>query len=362
MGKKCNRAILFSKIDEEKGNLISDISVTEQTLALSDEQTTYIDEKFVVRSLHEFEEKFDLKDIRCESIESVREETLHQVADYYTALIEGKKGKEYRSWYYGTQSQDISEHTKKQIPVKLYEVWLGVKSFFEQGEQIELLITNLSYEDLESEQVKKKLSLYLETVNEKQDQSRRIKYAILPEIPMLKEQDKITRVRFEGWKKETEREAVSQIASMIHLLRKKQVICCYQYVTGELSSAKAFAREGKKRIQENALELQEEINCDEISCCYPNLTWKVDQVYIGAAYVVTGVLLAGGGEKSETTLPRELYPYKEEIKREICKQPFGAMLAYEKQTGKRKMVLYSARSQKWSKGEYTRIDVEDMDV
>lgn len=346
MEKRCNRAILFAKIDEEKENLISDISVTEQTLALSDEQIKCIDEKFVVCSLYEFEDKFGLKEIMCETTESAKEVPLQQVADYYTALTEGKRQKEYRSWYYGSQTRDVSEHTKRQIPVKLYEIWLGVKSFFEQGEQLELLVTNLSYEDLESVQMQKKLSLYLETVNEKQDKSHRIGYAILPEIPMIKEQEKISRIRFEGWKKEDEKNAVLQIARNIHLLNEKHVICCYQYETGELSSAKTFASKGKKKILENALQLQPDINCDEIFCCYPNLTWIEDKVYIGAAYVVTGVLLAGGGEKSETTLPRELYPYKEEIKREIWNQPFGAMLAYETQGGKGKMVLFCARSQK----------------
>lgn len=362
MKERCNRAILFAKIDDEKENLLTFISVTEHTLALSDEQIQYIDEKLLVHSLAEFEDKFEMCDMTYERENIQNAEPLEHVADYYDTLTKENKKKEYRCWYYDIEKQKKEMTKGKQIPVKLYEVWLGVKSFFEQGENLELLITNLSYEELESETAQKKLSLYMETVNDKQENSYRIGLAILPEIPMLCEYQKLERIRFEGWVHEKETCYIGNIGNVLRILQKNQVTGCYQYETGEVSSAKMFAAEGREKVRENAMQLQQQTGCNDMACCYPNLTWIADKVYIGAAYVVTGVLLAGGGEKSETTLPRELYPYKEEIKKEIWNQPFGAMLAYETQVGKRNMVLFSARSQKWSKGEYIRIDGEDMDV
>lgn len=372
MKKRCNRAILFAKIDEEKESLLTFISVTEHTLALSDEQVKCIDEKLTVHSLAEFENLFGLPDMTmvCEGKNTHSAEPLASVSDYYDTLIKGTKN-EYRCWYYDIEKQEKKESTDQQIPVKLYEVWLGVKSFFEQGENLELVITNLSYEELESETAQKKLSLYIETVNDKQENSYRIGLAILPEIPMLSEYRKLERIRFAGWRLDTEKqtgviEEIAYIGNVLRILQKNRVISCYQYETGDASSAKVFAAEGGAKVRENAIQLQQQTGCNVITCCYPNLTWNLNGVnhgvYIGAAYVVAGMLLAGFTEQCETTLPRELYPYNIGIKEEIYNEPFGARLVYPRQSGKRNMILFCARSQKWSEGEYIRIDGEDMDV
>ncbi len=364
MTKRSNRAILFAKISDKKTDLLSLITVSENSLALSDEQIRFIEEKLVIHSLKEFESIFNLNYSQWKEIASEKTETLKNVADYYNVMKQNEQCKEYRLWYFDEKEKEVTPQKDNLVSVKVYEIWLGVKSFFEQGTDLELLVTNLSYQDLHATDAQRKLSLYMETVNEKSDRTQQITFAILPEIPMLSEQEKITRIRFEGrqHEKEYEKFDYDALTFVLDILKREHVKCCYQYVTCEESSAKFFAASGRTKMQDNALRLQKQVNCDAITCCYPNLTWIEDQVYIGAAYIVVGMLLAGKTEKSATTMPRELYPYGKMVREEFIKSPFGAMLAYSDGADRKQMILFCARSQEWGKKEYVRIDRENSDV
>lgn len=358
------RAILFAKISDKVTDLLSLITVSEDNLALPDEQIRDIEEKLVVHSLEELEHIFDLDYSRLDFVGTEKKEILENVAAYYHVLAQKAQGKEYQLWYFDEKEKEVTPQKDNLVSIKVYEIWLGVKSFFEQGTDLELLVTNLSYQDLHSTDAQRKLSLYMETVNEKSDRTQQITFAIFPEIPMLSEQEKITRIRFEGRQHEKEYEKIDYdaLTFVLDILKREHVKCCYQYVTCEESSAKFFAASGRTKMQDNALRLQKQVNCDAITCCYPNLTWIEDQVYIGAAYIVVGMLLAGKTEKSATTMPRELYPYGKMVREEFIKSPFGAMLAYSDGADRKQMILFCARSQEWGKKEYVRIDRENSDV
>lgn len=355
MKVKCNRGILFAKVNDNKNNLLSLLSVAEGILALTDEQVKIIDEQLVVRSLEEFEHKFEIKFEGMEATVKEEDTPIGEVADFYRAFGNREQERSYKIWYYDACEKKTNNGDLYTIPVKLYEVWLGVKTFFEQGrgEKLELLITNTSYEELETRQAADKLALYINTVNGKLENEQRLAIAIFPEIPITSEKKDIRRIRFEG-KQETKEQDLGYgiLATILDILAGGQIMSCYQYVTGELTSAKVMAKEGRDKLINEARFFQEQVNCMEISCCYPNLTWIEDQVYIGAAYIVAGMLLAGNTEKSVSTLPRELYPYEQDVWEELYGMPFGSMLAYSPKTGERNMLLYWARSQKWSSGDY----------
>lgn len=358
------RAILFAKISDKVTDLLSLITVSEDNLALADEQIRCIEEKLVIHSLEELEHIFDLDYSRLDLVGTEKKEILENVAAYYHVLAQKEQGKEYQLWYFDEKEKEVTPQKDSLVSIKLYEIWLGVKSFFEQGTDLELLVTNLSYQDLHSTDAQRKLSLYMETVNEKSDKTQQIAFAIFPEIPMLSEQEEVTRIRFEGRQHDKEYEIFDYdaLAFVLDILKREHVKSCYQYVTCEESSAKFFAASGRTKMQDNALRFQKQVNCDAITCCYPNLTWIEDQVYIGAAYVVVGMLLAGKTEKSATTMPRELYPYGKMVREELIKPPFGAMLAYSDGADRKQMILFCARSQEWDRKSYVRIDGEDSDV
>ena len=356
MKEKANRGILFAKVNEKKENLLSLIFTTDHVLALSDEQIRTIDQKLLVRSLVEFEEKFDVDFSMLDFVVQEENKPIEAVEEFYHTLIQMEEAKKYKVWYYQDKEQQSFDQQLIQVPVKLYEIWLGVKSFFEQGrgQELELLVTNLAYEEWEQKQAAQKLSLYIETVNGKEENNQQIAYAIFPEMPIASEQSNHIRERFEGKRLENENSsfAYESLARVFGILESAHIIACFQYETSEKTSAKILAKEGREKLQKEASFLQEKVHCESISCCYPNLTWIEDKVYIGAAYVVAGMLLAGMGERSTTTMPRELYPYEAGIEEEIKATPFGAMLAYSDQAGEAYMLLYSARSQRWSNGTY----------
>ncbi len=398
MKKECNRAILFAKVNEEKENLISLIHIDDfeecHIVALSDEQISIIDEHLLVRSLEEFQEKFDFNFENIEFEEDEESESNEKVQDFYHALVSmnmkeksnrtksciltediGKsQGEEYRIWYYAGGETSLNVKSKKKLmdATKQYEIWLGVKAFFEQakGRSTELLIANISCienndaGEWQSDLAYKKLKLYMDTVNDKLDCVKKIAYAIFPEIPMVLEKSFKIRERFDGNRRKGSGGEISydMLARMIQLMESRTVMSCYQFETGELSSARILASEGRGRQEREAEYLEQKINCTGMSCCYPNLTWIEDDIYIGAAYVVAGMLTAGYAEGSVTDIPRELYPYQPSVEEEITAKFFGSMLAYVKQAGEPYMRLHCARSGKWCNGEYEIIARRGQDV
>ena len=171
MKEKANRGILFAKVNEQKENLLSLIFTKDHVLALSDEQIRTIDQKLLVRSLAEFEEKFDVDFSMLDFSVQEENKSIEAVEEFYHTLIQTKEAKKYKVWYYQDNEQQSFDQQLIQVPVKLYEIWLGVKSFFEQGrgQELELLVTNLAYEEWEQKQAAQKLSLYIETVNGKEE-------------------------------------------------------------------------------------------------------------------------------------------------------------------------------------------------
>lgn len=346
MKLESNRALLLGVVNEKVEGLLSLITVTKETLALSDEQIKRIDDCLLVRSLQEFEDKWGINFRNIKTYHEKEVEPKSRSDVFYDSLICNENREAYQIWYYQNKEKQNDKQLNESADVKLYEIWLGVKCFFEQGDNLELLVTNNSYEDWETKQAEEKLTLYINTVNDKLDNSHKLAVAILPEIPITTKHEENERKRFPGntISKITNEALYRTLSKVLQILFYGKIIACYQFVTNERTSFKIMAQDGRDAIIKAAHLFQGKVNIDEIVCCYPNLTWIAEHVYIGAAYIVAGMILAGKGEKDVTTLPREIYPYSTEAREILEGEPYGAMLAYNPQNTEKYMLLWWLRS------------------
>lgn len=366
-----NRVILFAEVNREKENILSLIEIDHrqerQIMALSDEQISEIDDHLLVRSMDELWEKFSFDFSYIDFEEQEVTQANEKVQHFYQVLTDTKQ-QDYQVWYYASENGMTKQevHRKTEEFTRQYELWLGIKAFFEQAEgcNAELVIANISdMENMECDAFDK-LKLYVDTVNDKLDQTKRIAYAILPQVPMVLEKDVEIRERFAGNKRQREKHEMfyAVVARILELMESRDIVCCYQYETGYDASARALAAEGRDRLKREAEYFEKMVNSQKITCCYPNLTWIENRVYIGAAYVVAGMLIAGCDEGSQSYMPRELYPLQNQIYEEITQKPFGSMLVHAKQEGSPHMHLWWARTQKWHRGAYEKVVKGEEDV
>ena len=211
MEANVKRAILLAKVNDKKENLMTLIHLSQfkdtNIIALSDEIIKTIDEHLLVRSLEEFQEKFECDfedyDIECEMEEKRENPKVHKFFEELLAVNKGLNDtkEEYRIWYNKPQEINTQESQYPYFTKELYEVWLGVKLFFEQAKdtKAELLISNLAFRGDEEQEIisADKLQLYLGTVNDKADHSKKIYYGILPDVLMKGTPNNI-RERFKG--------------------------------------------------------------------------------------------------------------------------------------------------------------------
>ena len=248
MEANVKRAILLAKVNDKKENLMTLIHLNKfqntNIIALSDEVIKTIDEHLLVRSLEEFQEKFECDfedyDIECEREEKGENPQVHK---FYEELLAINKSfndtkDEYKVWYNKPQEIITQESQYPYFTKELYEIWLGVKLFFEQANDIkaELLISNVTFVgDEEQESISaEKLQLYLGTVNDKADNSKKIAYGILPDAPIKENQNNDVRERFKGNKKTNRKMLYSDVSNVLQVFEKWNVAIQHKYdVFGE---------------------------------------------------------------------------------------------------------------------------------
>ena len=190
--------------------------------------------------------------------------------------------------------------------------YIGIHTFFqyqqeqEEKEELELLIVNAKPDSCLEEKNCKKLSLYLNTANTKQDRSSYIQCAILPEA------DKYP-------------QAVKVIAD---IFQQYNIPLLLQASLQKKYGPEVFAKEGTAMWHALGEKLVEKNSPAEknTSLCYPNLSSAYEEYYTGAAYVTAACLCMGAEPMADTQLPRELYKYSGETQSEIEYDPYGCML------------------------------------
>ena len=190
--------------------------------------------------------------------------------------------------------------------------YIGIHTFFqyqqeqEEKEELELLIANAKPDSCMEEKNCKKLSLYLNTANTKQDRSSYIQCAILPEA------DKYP-------------QAVKVIAD---IFQQYNIPLLLQASLQKKYGPEVFAKEGTAMWHALGEKMVDKNSPAEknTSLCYPNLSSAYGECYTGAAYVTAVCLCMGAEPMADTQLPRELYKYSGETQSEIEYDPYGCML------------------------------------
>ena len=212
---------------------------------------------------------------------------------------------------------------------------MGVRLFFEQypkklrGMKPTLLITNVSNDMMAKTPNLPRLVAYLNTVNNKNDFSHTIWYAIFPSVALAATSGKkLTRQRFQG-NKDTVNTNVNTIESMVSILdvlKDFRVQCFFSFESSDKNTFNTVATEGIDKYVDRCQSLMAKPYSEFAIPCLPNFTvipkdksgvtldtkmtlnennlaqlsdakqdimklW-IDGVYVGSAYVAAGIVAA----------------------------------------------------------------------
>lgn len=279
-----------------------------------------------------------------------------------------------------------------QIAKRKAETALGVQAYFKQGrgtaEPMTLLIANITPEELVTPVNRKKIEVFLKTVNTKNDYSSSIWMGILPGVHLQAEGGRRIRKRFSGRERiASDTVKPETVKSLLELTGVYQIMLFYQYETREEASAYSFAESGIHRFIESGKIYETSSYSRYLSCCYPNLTVLEEEVYIGAAFAAAGFMASlqssrflrlfykevesdCPGVRFDTeanrvfetvtpVLPKELYPYSSQTRSEMQKMRYGCLFA--SQTGEpdgkslSMMMLFCARTLHRTGNSYEQI-------
>lgn len=302
---KDGEAALLPLDEHENAGLIK--ALEEDYDALNENGSSYV-RQLVVRTFCPLSSKAEAEiDVRRE-------------VEHYNAYLE----------FYKNAKEDFIRAVKP-----LAEKLLGVWAFFEQypkglkGMRPSMLVANVRNELLASSLNLPKLAAYLNTVNEKNDYSDTVWYAVLPSVS-LDERSRMSgaRERFRGRSGSPKSDSVS-VESMVRtadLLKDYGVQCFYSYETGDRTSFNSMATSGVAFFDERCQSLSGKSFSEYLIPCVPNFTiipkeksgvrlesrmlvneheaaelseakedllklW-IDGIYIGAAFVAAGLMAA----------------------------------------------------------------------
>lgn len=295
------RVILLDWIFENKEDMFSLLTEDTENYAFSDQQMQRIEENLLLRSVDE------LPEISQKTIKEIEEPD-----PFVRTLLE--EPDTYELW------NSVDRQKKENQPDTILDQeelqhYIGIHTFFqyqqeqeeqEEKEELELLIVNAKPDSCLEEKNCKKLSLYLNTANTKQDRSSYIQCAILPEA------DKYP-------------QAVKVIAD---IFQQYNIPLLLQASLQKKYGPEVFAKEGTAMWHALGEKLVDKNSPEEKNTllCYPNLSSAYGECYTGAAYVTAACLCMGAEQMADTQLPRELYKYSEETQSEIEYDPYGCML------------------------------------
>ncbi len=161
----------------------------------------------------------------------------------------------------------------------LLEQLLGVKMFFEQYGEISegmhpsLVVSNFSAKDILSMDARKRLQIYLETVNEKNYGENTLWYGIIPRIALSDyEKAKNLRERFQGTREKIQYPAntCQEVSALLQILAEYKI---QTFVSPQVSDKTTFQwlkQHGMKDWQESLQEYEGLGKLEYVIPCYPN--------------------------------------------------------------------------------------------
>lgn len=163
----------------------------------------------------------------------------------------------------------------------LMEKMLGIKMFFEQydqevkGMQPTLLITNLKLEMLLKGENKNKLSIYLNTVNNKNDFENTVWFGIVPNV-ILESQANIKNIRerFKGTNKivTNKGNTLENLQVLMELVSKYKIQIFFSVNANDETTFNNLAMSGVEKYVEKTRSLQYKDFSEFIVPCIPNFT------------------------------------------------------------------------------------------
>lgn len=281
---------------------------------------------------------------------------------------------------------------------------LGIKAFFNQyegvkgkkenGMQPSLLIANCAVDSIQIRGNKERLSIYLETVNDKNHSEDAIWYAILPGIAYKKDEthEKV-RERFKstGEVEIQVKNQIEDVESLLNILGEYQVLSFLSIYGKYNTNFRAFAKDGLEDFNDSFRELMHLDKKEYVIPCIPNFTviprehmemilgkryqyeafsdekiiingekkLFLEGIYVEAAYVAAGLSAAWqcpeylnlhfrgsinmelpgtayrimdmeNRWKTKTAMTREILSYKKDLLEEIEKKSFGVVFVPER--------------------------------
>lgn len=161
----------------------------------------------------------------------------------------------------------------------LLEQLLGVKMFFEQyggiseGMQPSLVISNFSAKDILSMDARKRLQIYLETVNEKNYGKNTLWYGIIPSIALTDyEKEKNLRERFQGTKEKIQYPAntCQEVSVLLQILAEYKIQTFISPQVTEKTTYQWLKQHGMENWLETLQEYEGLEKLEYVIPCYPN--------------------------------------------------------------------------------------------
>lgn len=161
----------------------------------------------------------------------------------------------------------------------LLEQLLGVKMFFEQyggiseGMQPSLVISNFSAKDILSMDARKRLQIYLETVNEKNYGKNTLWYGIIPSIALTDyEKEKNLRERFQGTKEKIQYPAntCQEVSVLLQILAEFKIQTFISPQVTEKTTYQWLKQHGMENWLETLQEYEGLEKLEYVIPCYPN--------------------------------------------------------------------------------------------
>ncbi|MCM1161723.1 MAG: hypothetical protein NC412_10905 [Roseburia sp.] len=161
----------------------------------------------------------------------------------------------------------------------LLEQLLGIKMFFEQyggiseGMSPSLVISNVSVKDILSMDARKKLQIYLETVNQKNYGKNTLWYGIIPNISLADhEKEKNLRERFQGTKERIQYPSndCQEVSVLLQILAEYKIQTFISPQVTDKTTYQWLKQHGMENWMETLKEYEGMEKLEYVIPCYPN--------------------------------------------------------------------------------------------